>query len=195
MKKNLIDIKTKILKSATMLFAKKGFFNTTVEEIAKKANVSKGTVYLYFPDKETLYIEVIDSFFVQGLKHLDSVKNLELSSVEKLDKIITEWNRFLSKNKFCFSIVSIENINFSRRIFKLMKKRIEGRIIQMFSEIEEIMKEGIDRNEIKDVNTKFATLFFMETIRLPILLSMIYKNERIKTDEIAELFLNGIKRR
>lgn len=195
MKKNKIDLKNKILKVGTKVFAKKGFFNATVEEIAKLSGISKGTVYLYFPDKETLYVEVIDNLFINALHHLENVRKMNLKALEKLNKIIIEWNIFLSKNRFCLPIISIENINFSQKIFKLMRKRIETRIIQIFSGIEEIIKEGVEKKELKDINIKFATLFFMEMVRMPILLSMIYKDEKIKPDEIVEIFLNGIKRR
>lgn len=190
-----IKLRFKILNNAAKKFAKKGFFSTTVEEIANASGISKGTVYLYFNDKETLYIEVIDNFFLQGVKYLEKLKRMNLSSLEKLNKIVVDWNKTIMRSKFFFPIISIENINFSQKIFKLMKKRIETRIIQIFSEIEEIIKEGIDKNEIKKVNTKFVTIYFMEIIRIPVLLSFIYKYEKIKPDEIFEVFFNGIKRR
>lgn len=190
-----IDLKTKILNNAAKKFAEKGFFSTTVEEIAHASGISKGTVYLYFKDKETLYIEVIDNFFQQGLNYLEIINKMNLSSIDKLNRIIFDWNKTIMKNKFFFPIISIENINFSQKIFKMMKKRIEMRIMQIFSEIEGIIKEGIEKNEIKNVNTKFVTLYFMEIIRIPVMLSFIYKNEKVKPDDIFEIFLNGIKRR
>lgn len=45
----------KIIKVAEKLFFKKGFENTTMDEIAEKAEFSKGALYLYFKNKETLY--------------------------------------------------------------------------------------------------------------------------------------------
>lgn len=45
----------KIIKVAEKLFFKKGFEGTTMDEIAEKAEFSKGALYLYFRNKETLY--------------------------------------------------------------------------------------------------------------------------------------------
>ncbi|MCX7635035.1 MAG: TetR/AcrR family transcriptional regulator [Syntrophales bacterium] len=48
-----------ILKSARRLFFEKGFRSVTVESIAKKAELSKGSVYLYFKSKEEIYTQIL----------------------------------------------------------------------------------------------------------------------------------------
>jgi AcrR family transcriptional regulator len=45
--------------AAKKIFLEKGYFNSTVEEIAKEAGVSKGTVYLYFKNKDELYASLM----------------------------------------------------------------------------------------------------------------------------------------
>jgi AcrR family transcriptional regulator len=51
--------KSAILKAARKLFFDKGFKNVTVESIAKKAELSKGSVYLYFKSKEEIYTHIL----------------------------------------------------------------------------------------------------------------------------------------
>lgn len=48
-----------ILEAAIPVFAEKGYHDTTVEDIAQKAGVAKGTVYLYFANKEDLFIHLV----------------------------------------------------------------------------------------------------------------------------------------
>ncbi|MDH5541093.1 MAG: TetR/AcrR family transcriptional regulator, partial [Rhizobacter sp.] len=48
-----------LLDAALDLFVEKGFAATRTEEVAKRAGVSKGTLYLYYPSKEELLKEVI----------------------------------------------------------------------------------------------------------------------------------------
>ena len=50
---------SEILQAALDLFVERGYANTRAEDVAKKAGVSKGTVYLYFTDKESLFKAVI----------------------------------------------------------------------------------------------------------------------------------------
>lgn len=53
---NKIDVHRRILKASRRLFALRGYDNTMMHDIAKSANVSKATVYNYFPNKESLLV-------------------------------------------------------------------------------------------------------------------------------------------
>ena len=52
-----------ILAAALEEFATNGFAGTRLDDIAKRANVAKGTIYLYFADKETLFQELLRAMF------------------------------------------------------------------------------------------------------------------------------------
>lgn len=54
-----------LLAAARTVFADKGFHDAKVGDIARAAKVAKGTVYLYFPDKRSLFVELIDQLFVR----------------------------------------------------------------------------------------------------------------------------------
>ncbi|MCA9624941.1 MAG: TetR/AcrR family transcriptional regulator [Myxococcales bacterium] len=51
-----------LLAAARTVFAHRGY-QAKVEEIAAEAKVAKGTVYLYFPDKRSIFVELIDALF------------------------------------------------------------------------------------------------------------------------------------
>jgi len=55
-----MDKKNKILEASLELFGKKGYFETDIESIAKRADVGKGTIYLYFKNKKDLFISTIN---------------------------------------------------------------------------------------------------------------------------------------
>lgn len=54
-----------LLAAARRVFAEKGFHEAKVGDIASSANVAKGTVYLYFPDKRSIFVELIDNLFLR----------------------------------------------------------------------------------------------------------------------------------
>jgi AcrR family transcriptional regulator len=79
-----------ILKAARKLFFEKGFKSVTVDSIAKKAELSKGAVYLYFKSKDEIYSQIllndIDKFheMVSGLLEGDGKASdmlIQLSSI------------------------------------------------------------------------------------------------------------------
>ena len=58
-----------ILKAAVELFPKHGFEKTTMDDIAKRAGVTKQTVYSHFNNKEQLFIHMIDNLCKRGVSH------------------------------------------------------------------------------------------------------------------------------
>lgn len=55
--------KQEILSAARILFSQKGYHDTTLEEIANKAEFAKGTIYNYFRNKDELFFGIVESVF------------------------------------------------------------------------------------------------------------------------------------
>ncbi len=81
--------KEKLLESAAWLFGYYGFEKTTVDDIADKAGVSKGSVYLEFPNKEAILVAVVQQFTAQELERIQGlVKNAEPPYMETLRELL-----------------------------------------------------------------------------------------------------------
>lgn len=79
------DRPQEITEAALHAFAQKGYAATKVEDVAKRAGVSKGLLYLYFKTKEELFKAVIRSFVVPRIDELTAIiDSHELSSEEFL---------------------------------------------------------------------------------------------------------------
>ena len=57
-----MDRRQEILEAATKSFSLFGYKATTMEQIAKIANVGKGTIYTFFENKEVLFQEIVTSY-------------------------------------------------------------------------------------------------------------------------------------
>lgn len=84
--------KNTIIKAARIIFFEKGFEKATMDEIAKKANIAKGTLYLYFSSKMDLYYSIV-------LIGLDKIKTIMQDNFEKtktgLEKTVAMGNSFI----------------------------------------------------------------------------------------------------
>ena len=81
-----------LLDAALDLFVEKGFSATRSEEVAQRAGVSKGTLYLYYPSKEELLKEVIRHNMVTEIAEgLEIVRNFTGPSAELLAMVYTLW--------------------------------------------------------------------------------------------------------
>lgn len=79
-----IKTKEKILDTAYQLFCKKGYYNTTTNEIAKVADVSIGSLYSYFKDKDTIFMEILGRYNESfSIVHSELAKNLEIYQTDK----------------------------------------------------------------------------------------------------------------
>ncbi|MFN2104873.1 MAG: TetR/AcrR family transcriptional regulator [Candidatus Promineifilaceae bacterium] len=54
--------KGKILDAALDIFSRKGFYNTRLDEIVDASHTSKGAIYFHFPNKERLFLALVDQF-------------------------------------------------------------------------------------------------------------------------------------
>ncbi len=76
------DKRETILKAAIRVFARKGYFNSKVSDIAGQARIADGTVYLYFKSKEeilhSIFNRMMDTFISDGKRELESIDRADL---------------------------------------------------------------------------------------------------------------------
>ena len=73
-----------IIKAALTVFLKKDVSGTTMEEIAEKAELSKATLYLYFKNKEEIFLNVLILVYKKYAELLEAEANIEITSLERV---------------------------------------------------------------------------------------------------------------
>jgi len=76
-----------ILQVAEEVLMEKGYYETSIDEIAARVGIAKGTVYLHFPSKEDLVIAIFERDMQQLLQYIDSTMSSALTSRGKLEAI------------------------------------------------------------------------------------------------------------
>jgi AcrR family transcriptional regulator len=102
---NKIKCREKILKASRRLFKAKGYENTTLEEIAYKAEVSKATLSNYFVNKENLLIGIAEQELFEARNMLDNELAGICNSKEKLRRVLEK-----------FILDALTYINLARKI-------------------------------------------------------------------------------
>src|ERR671927_705925 len=83
-----------ILAAALSCFAERGFAATRLDEVAARAGVTKGTVYLYFPSKEELFKAVVREALVPNIRRFEELAAAPSDSPAMvLRHIILAWPR------------------------------------------------------------------------------------------------------
>jgi AcrR family transcriptional regulator len=195
MRKKETKTREKIIKNALKIFAQKGFFRTAMDDIAQATGVAKGTVYLYFKDKQDLYIATIDEHFNRALETLSAIEAKTTPPGEKMEEIAINFIEYIKHLKTTYMLFTFENINLKGKTLKQMHTVIEPKIQAMIEIISKIIRSGIHSNEFRKVDPKVAAFYFISTIRAIFLSDFYMSDVSFKTDTVLKLFFEGLKKR
>ncbi len=167
--------KNRILHSAITEFADNGFDSANINKIAKKADVSVGSMYKYFTNKKDLYLTVVD-FSVKKLRTvLNDIINSQddfFSTIEKIIKAIQLYSRSDEALTKLYNEMTTEN-NYEL-VWKIASD-MEGITANLYASIiKKAQNDGIVR---KDIDSKYSA-FFLDN--LFVLLQFSYSCEYYK---------------
>lgn len=100
--------RAEILAAAERIFAARGFHDSSVESIAEAAGFASGTIYLYFQDKEALYMAVFIAKLTQLIDHVETRSGEVAEPIEALRRAIGAQLEFHDQHREFFQIFSRE---------------------------------------------------------------------------------------
>jgi AcrR family transcriptional regulator len=100
-----------IFLAAEQVFARKGYHDASIEEIARAAEYGTGTVYLYFKDKETLYIELFGEKVRELAAAVRQGVGEETEPLAALGRLIRARMEFFERNQDFFRIYMREGLD------------------------------------------------------------------------------------
>ena len=151
--------KNDIIECSLELFASKGFYNTTIPDIAKALKMSVGNMYNYFKSKDILAKEIIKFISTYLGKKLREINELEISTEEKTQKIV--------KIYFEIALAKPEMIDYFLRIYlsnrDVFQDGCEGMICvnEFVTEIMIYFEEGVIKGDLRDQDFFSAFGLFM----------------------------------
>jgi AcrR family transcriptional regulator len=184
--------KHEFMMTAFELFYKKGYENTTINDIIDELGLTKGAFYHYFESKEDVIVAIARDFtdrVVQIIKKIFARTNL--SAVEKMNMAFEAINEYKIKegewrHKFKASIESEENLKLQRKITIFLKQEVAGLY-------EELIITGAREGIFGDpVNSQQLAEFFLNTIFS--LHTSVYELEKQLYDDRDELDYPGFLR-
>ena len=188
---------SEILDAARKVFAKKGFNQATMEEIAEAAGVAKGTVYLYFSSKRAIYLAALR----QGIEALHRRTGERLaaaaSTAEKLRAFIETRIEYFDENRDFFKIYYSELAN----IFTF-PNRLDADLNLLYGKqariLASVLKEGIERGEVRRLSagpTAFAIYDLARGVIARRLLDGSKTSAPDETEFLLDLIWKGIEKR
>jgi TetR/AcrR family fatty acid metabolism transcriptional regulator len=181
-----------ILRAATRVFARNGYFNSKVADIARQADVADGTVYLYFKSKE----EILHSIFDQNMAEAIAAGRLLIEKLrdpgEKLRRIAMLHLERLGADRDLAVVFQIE----LRGSTKFMQEFSAAGFAEYLSLLRQTFEEG-QRSGVfrKDLNAKLVAKILFGALD-EMATNWIISKRNYKLEPMAEVvmdvFLNGV---
>ena len=147
-----MEKKELLRKSAITIFAKEGYYNSTVKMVADEAGVAVGTIYNYFANKKEILEYIFEVELKKRIEHLEKLKSKDLTFQQKaitfLDKHFTE----LEANPETTTVLTQE----SRPPSKHSLESVDGFMNQLPALIAELLEQAKDKGEIRDVDSRLV---------------------------------------
>jgi len=163
--------KLKIERSALQLFTRKGFHGTTVREIAKKAGVSMGKLYIYYDSKEDIFIDLVHHLgrkmeAIRQKELIPLMASLDPDSLRKLAKAI---GRVVAENLDYWRLMYIDVVEFRHKHFIHSFREIAGGLRMYASAVIQTSKiafpDGVDPSlAYTAIYLQFFTYFLAEEL-------------------------------
>ena len=187
------DKHKKIIKVAIKVFAKNGFYNSRVSEIAKEAKVADGTVYLYFKNKDDILISLFEEEMDRIITNMKDEIDQEQSPVDKIKRFASVHLNMVREDKNLAEVIQVE----LRQSTKFMREYRNRKFVEYLNIISSIVRqgqeEGLFRREIMPGLVKRAFFGALDELST---MFLFHQKKRYEIDQaaqqVATFFLNGI---
>lgn len=190
-----------ILEAARKRFAHYGISKTTMNEIAADIGMSKASLYYYFPDKENLFIAVVEQDFSEFHRTIEALLNKPNKASYKMKKYVSMRNELLGK---LINLSKVDGVNMSQAlnpVYDNLKIKLFRKEKEMVTRILEYgVKEGefvkLPPETYADLVITLLTGIRSQGILLSAGGDVAAFQERIASQAslFVEIFLNGIKK-
>lgn len=176
-----------LLAAALDLFVERGFASTRLEDVAKRAGVSKGTLYLYFENKDELFKAVVRNTIVPVLGAAEgSIASDDIDSTALLRSVMLAWWERVGATKASgiVKLVMAEANNFPE-LALFYQDEVINRGTKMISSL---LTRAVERGDFRPVNVTVMT----QVLVAPMLMLITWKHsigpcERAELDPCAFL--------
>jgi AcrR family transcriptional regulator len=183
------DRPQEITEAAFEAFAEKGYAATRVEEVAKRAGVSKGLMYLYFKTKEELFKAVVKSVVVRRVDALiEAVETTELSSEEFIRGPLASFLRAIPASPVAIVIRLL--ISEGHRHPDLVSYYYDAVVRKGLAAISGFIERGVQRGEFRQTAISDLPHLVLAPVMLSIVWRILFSAQALDTDRLIDTQLD-----
>lgn len=175
--------KQQILEAATKSFSLFGYKATTMDQVAKLANVGKGTIYNFFKNKEELFDEIIHTLITEMKNAADEALDPSLPFHKNVHRGLYKILEFRMKHQLTIKLFQEAKEMGTPAVTEVIGK-VEDAIIKY---VKDKVTLAIERGEIRECDPEL-TSFVMLKLYIALIFDWEQRHEPLEKEKIALLF-------
>ncbi len=182
----------RILEASVNVFADHGFHQSTVSQIAKKAGVADGTIYLYFKNKEDILVQIFNYKTKQIFERFREVVDSADNPIEKLRSLIRRHLQEFQQDRNLAVVYLAE----TRQINRVMEDQIKIMSKMYFDLVAEILEQGQQDGHFRKVlHLGLVKRHILGSVD-EVISTWLHADDKYDlvsmADPLVDLFINGI---
>jgi len=186
------DKPQQIIDAAVRVFARTGYYNSRVSDIAREAGIASGTIYLYFKTKEEILVTLFREKMAEWVTLVRREVARETDPVAKIRRIVALHFTMIERNPDLAEVVQVE----LRQGQKFFRGASAHEVSAYFGVITDVLEEGIAAGRIrKDLPAKIATKMLfgaMDQLATSWVLGKRAYRLSDAAEPVATIFLKGV---
>jgi TetR/AcrR family fatty acid metabolism transcriptional regulator len=188
------DKPQQIIDAAIRVFARAGYFNSRVSDIAREAGIASGTIYLYFKTKDEILVTLFREKMAEWVAHVRREISTEGDPLAKIRRLVTLHFTVLESNPDLAEVVQVE----LRQGHKFFRGASAHEVSAYFELIASVLTEAVAAGQVRsDLPVKLATKMLfgaMDQVATSWVLGKRAYRLTDAADAVATIFLKGVTR-
>ena len=186
------DKPQQIIDAAVRVFARNGYYNSRVSDIAREAGIASGTIYLYFRTKDEILVTLFREKMAAFVAHVRAEIAREPDAVSKIRRLVARHFAVLADDPDVAEVVQVE----LRQGHKFFRGASAHEVSAYFDLITTVLEEGVASGQLRrDLPVKVATKVLfgaMDQVATSWVLGKRAYRLMDAADAVATIFLRGV---
>jgi AcrR family transcriptional regulator len=184
-----------IQRAARAVFAEKGFEAATLEEIAERSELAKGTIYGYFENKEALFFSLIEEILEGQARIIKEAHEMDKTAPEKLCQVVRRYVTYLAERHDLFRILMGQSGGLTGNIRDEIRQKYFQVHRHHLDHLVAILEEGARGGELKALPANAMAYVIVGLIHgamIPLVITQDLRDEEQVIQTITEVLLHGV---
>lgn len=155
-----LETRDRILQAALAVFAEKGYHRAAVDDIVRASRTSKGAVYHHFPNKETLFLALVDDFAARLATAIAAAIGEAHGALGKVEAALSAGLATFAGHRDLARILLLESVSLGAA-YEGKRAEVHGRFAAL---IQGYLDEAVQDGAIAPLDTRVATLAWLGAV-------------------------------